>query len=195
MDAILQSTNQYSYKELEIFNTVRQYLQVTTLAELRNNDGRTFHKGAFGEIDKNTNQLEIRSFHESRLDWPDIDRPPQSAFAIWKNILMKELKEKPKLGAWKAKSTHCYILWKMQQHKETSTTYPLINTHHVYRKDDDTWRVKTPVVRRRYMYLSSTPRTAMHSPDTFLPPAIPDHRNIPLPIVDQMIERSSQAHQ
>ena len=44
-------------KELEIFNTVRQYMQVTTLAELRNNDGLTFHYGTFVEIDTDTQQL------------------------------------------------------------------------------------------------------------------------------------------
>ena len=188
MDAVLQSPNKYRYQDLEVFNTVRQYMQVTTLAELRNNDGLTFHKGAFGKINETTQQLEIRTFHESKLDWPDMDRPPPSAFKIWQNILLKELKEKPRLGAWKAKSTHRYILWKMQQQREISNNQPSLSTHHLYRKDDDEWKVKTPVVKRRYMYLSSTPRPAPHSPDTFLPPAIPGHNNIPLPITDKMID-------
>ena len=36
--------------DLEKLNTVRQYLQVTTIAELLDNDGKHFHKGAFGAL-------------------------------------------------------------------------------------------------------------------------------------------------
>ena len=35
----------------ERLNVVRQYLKVTTIAELFDNDGKTFHRGAFAEID------------------------------------------------------------------------------------------------------------------------------------------------
>ena len=41
----------------ERLNVVRQYLKVTTIAELFNNDGKTFHRGAFAEIDNSGNLL------------------------------------------------------------------------------------------------------------------------------------------
>ena len=60
--------------DIEKLNTVRQYLQVTTIAELIDNDGKHFHKGAFGALDNHA-RLIIRSFHTPLTTWPIIPRP------------------------------------------------------------------------------------------------------------------------
>jgi len=46
------------YATIETLNTVRQYLQITTIAELFDNSGLHFHAGAFGELTSD-NQLVI----------------------------------------------------------------------------------------------------------------------------------------
>ena len=98
MDVISTSTT-WSNDEKAVFNTVRQYLNVTTLAELRTNDGRYFHHGAFGQLTP-SGQPEIFSIFRSKLDWPSLHRPSDRAMRKWKQMLTREFHHLPTLGNW-----------------------------------------------------------------------------------------------
>ena len=98
MDIIAPSTT-WSSEEKEIFNTVRQYLNVTTLAELRTNDGKHFHHGAFGQL-TNAGYPEIFSIYRSKMDWPPLKRPSPRAMRKWQQMLTREFHHLPPLGQW-----------------------------------------------------------------------------------------------
>ena len=68
---VISTSKSWTSLDKEIFNTVRQHLQVTTLAELRDNDGLLFHHAAFGQFDSN-NILAIRTIFQSTLPWPSL---------------------------------------------------------------------------------------------------------------------------
>ena len=91
------------------------------------------------------------------------------------------------MGKWKQSSTHQHIQWSIRQLKTTSNISPSLNTHHIYSKKDKKWTVKTPIVSRRYMMIN-TPRPITISPGTTLPPLIPNHKAIPLPTQDIMLD-------
>ena len=75
-------------------NTVRQYLQITTIAELFDNSGLHFHAGAFGKLTSD-NQLVIRQFHSPRTSWPNIPRPTTSSLQLWRNTITRLCKNLP----------------------------------------------------------------------------------------------------
>ena len=88
MDVIAPSTK-WTNQEKEIFNTVRQYLNVTTLAKLRTNDGKHFHHGAFGQLDTSGDPAIYRIFR-SKFDWPHLQRPTTCAMRKWQQMLINE---------------------------------------------------------------------------------------------------------
>ena len=110
MDVVSTSTA-WNDKEKEIFNTVRQYLQVTTLSELRSNDGKLFHYAAFGQL-TSRQTLAIRDIYSTTLLWPTIPRSPLSAFRLWKRILQREFLHQPPLREWLYPATFQFHRWK-----------------------------------------------------------------------------------
>ncbi len=110
MDVITTSST-WSNEEKTIFNTVRQYLHVTTLAELRTNDGRYFHHGAFGQTTPH-GQPEIFSIFCSQLDWPSLQRPPDRAMRKWKQMLIREFRHLPPLGNWLSPAISQVNFWR-----------------------------------------------------------------------------------
>jgi hypothetical protein len=74
-------------KKLVAINNCRIYLQVTTLAEITNVEGRKIHKVAYDGTYDNTAIPLIHKFSVSTLTWPNQDIPPKQAWKIWQKWL------------------------------------------------------------------------------------------------------------
>jgi hypothetical protein len=116
-----QQAQQFSKSQLESINTCRLYLQVTTLAELSNENGTNILSYALkGTLDPNTNQPQLWTYSKSTLDWPYQERPPTKAWNIWKRFLLSfttntpELRLSQSLGPW-LPGVHTQRKWKYIQ--------------------------------------------------------------------------------
>ena len=85
-----------------IFNTCRQYLKVTTLAEIRDHADKAFVPGAFGEHHKHDPTRPIlRDHFDCDTPWPQHQKPPASAWAIWTNTIhLINQQHRKRLGPW-----------------------------------------------------------------------------------------------
>ena len=109
----------------ERLKIVRQYLKVTTIAELFDNDGKTFHRGAFAEID-NSGNLHLRQFHTPLTSWPLIPRPSSSMLHFWTYMITKLCKNLPPLGNWILPQATKYIKWKYTMTQISPTTATIV---------------------------------------------------------------------
>ena len=88
----------------------QQYLQVTTLSQLRDNNGATFLDFADGALDRYGTPFQHLSFN-LELKWPDLPTPTPQQFKKWRELLNMHLLSIPKLGPWRPLEVMDSFLW------------------------------------------------------------------------------------
>ena len=123
------------------FNYVRQYLQVTTLAEIRDGTGTRFNDDILHGTDEHIQRFQ--QYHLSTLDWPHLSPPTKTQWKLWNKLLHQHFGTHRALGRWHASPTH--ITW----------AYTM-DTNFVYHTDGSTTACAAYVTRRRYIERLST---------------------------------------
>ena len=143
----------WSKTELLHINTVRQYMQVTTLSDICTYRG--------DEILKNTlSGTKHPSCSSSKYNWPRVPKPPQSYIKIWCQAIRKaftstrsKVKDQFTLQRWTSSSRRMHKWWYNE------------DDNRLYRKNtDDKWDIWTIAIlqgqrtrgRRRYKHNGST---------------------------------------
>jgi hypothetical protein len=132
-----QSEN-FTKSQLESINACRLYLQITTIAEIANENGTNILQCSLkGILDESTNLPQLWQYSRSTLDWPYQEGPPAKAWKLWKRLLSSITTNTPALrlthtlGPWLT-TLHNQRQWKYLQYDNdivTSTT-----PHQYYRK-------------------------------------------------------------
>jgi hypothetical protein len=123
---IMAMAMEYTTKKnrLVAINNCRLFLQINTLAEITTLNGREIWKAAYDGTITQTQNPGLHNITQSTLNWPIQDRPPASAWRIWKKFLCTKLRGnslalKHKLSEWYQK-TDTHRTWTI----ETSTRKP-----------------------------------------------------------------------
>jgi hypothetical protein len=89
----------YTKSQLESINACRLYLQITTIAEISNENGTNLLQCALkGKLDQHTNLPQLWLYSKSTLDWPYQERPPTKAWYFWKKLLTSFTTNTPALS-------------------------------------------------------------------------------------------------
>ena len=129
MDHILLCS--LSFNDQRLLNSVRQYLQVTSFAELVDNDGRTLHAGAFGQTTSD-NITFLRKLRTPKTNWPLIDKPPKRAFRLWKAFIETTWSLHTPLGNWIYPACHRLLSWTYSFSHSTPPTIYHHNNQRTY---------------------------------------------------------------
>jgi hypothetical protein len=162
-----KSNHQFTTSELQAINACRLFLQVTSIAEISDNNGTTILSCALhGSIDSSTCPI-LWTYSTSKLKWPVQSYPSTKAWKLWKKYLLTHLNSNLKfdisLGKW-YRTCHQHRNWKYTSYQDT-----IIQTTS---KGNNTFKLSTSQTRQSKTYIrQSTDAVVMHNITT---PTIPN---------------------
>ena len=107
--------------ELRRINICRQYLQVLTLADITDENGKKINTKYF-----------LEKQHESSLQWAEVPRPPEITWKSWKRAIIeifcrqkssRDLKQEYILGKWLIPIEQLHKKWNFMHSEETQSIY------------------------------------------------------------------------